>query len=305
VSILLAAPMPAEGEQVAAWIGLQPTWTGWDGSTWNLSDPTSGVMLLRGGTRGLTMPPVQRLTSDSPGVPGSRHRGYRVAEREVFWPLFVFKDSDSAGWVEHDRAFWRTMHPDRPGVWSVSHPDGGSRSLRCRFVDDGEHAFDLLPVRFGWAKYGVTLVAEQPFWQGQPIIRSWKAADPVDFFGSGAPDFHITPGSTLADAVMDNPGDEPAHVTWTVHGPTSSVEVGVGGRIIEVPFPLAEGESLTIDTAPTAQTAIDSDGVERTAELGEVDFAPLPPGQSVSLSLNMVGSGMVSATITPLYHRAW
>jgi hypothetical protein len=161
----------------------------------------------------------------------------------------------------------------------------------------------------GWASYGITLVAEQPFWEGPAVTRAWQASEPVPFIGGGPSNptggLYISSGSTLGSASMPNPGDEPAWPVWLIHGPTVSVSVGVGGRVIEVPFPLAEGEQLLIDTAPTAQTAIDSDGVERTAELGQVEFAPVPPGESVDLSLTMVGQGVVEAAITPLWHRAW
>ncbi len=63
------------------WAGLQVTWTGWDGSVWELSSSDSPVWLTPEGTRGLSMPPVDRYTSEAPAVAGSRWRGYRVAGR--------------------------------------------------------------------------------------------------------------------------------------------------------------------------------------------------------------------------------
>lgn len=297
------APLPT----VSAWGRLKVTWTGWDGTVWDLSHPfgESGVFLTKGGTRGLHMPPVQRYSDSSPGAQGSHWRGFRAEERDVFWPLYLYSEVGSEHWVAVDRAFWATMRPDKTGVWSVTTPGGGTRTLRCRWVG-GDDSSTHDPTHYGWAVYGVNLVAEQPYWEGKPDRRTWKTANGVDFFNAAAaPPFRISPGSTLASARMRNPGDVEAYPVWTVTGPTTSVEVGVGGRIIEVPIELGEGETLTIDTRPTEQYAWDQSGADRTSDLGAVDFAPIEPGASVELSLDMVGTGSVSAEITPLYYRAW
>lgn len=326
--IFLAAPTFVPRPPGPVLTGLGVEWVGWDGTVWNLVDEASGV-LLTPGVRGLSMPPVRRYTSVSPAVPGSRWRGQVALEREVFWPLFVYSNAGSQAWVEYDRAFWRTMHPEKTGVWRVTSPDGGTRTLRLRFVNDGDPSWDRDPVMAGWATYGITLVAEQPFWEGQLSTRTWAASAPVDFFGDGtAPAFHITSGSTLAGATMANPGDVDAYPVWAIRGATTSVSVGVGGRVIEVPFAVAADRLLVIDPRPTAQTAVEVDapassvapgsaewgawleehlpaGTDRTADLGEVDFAPIPPGAAADLSLTMVGTGMVTASLTPLYNRTW
>lgn len=282
------------------------TWQGWDGTVWDLTDGTAGLFLVPTGVRGLAMPPIDRFTQESPAVAGTRWRGSRAGEREVFWPLYIFSDGTAQDWVDYDRAFWRTMHPDLPGVWTVAQPDGTMRSLTARFADDGDHSFQQDPAKTGWELYAITLVAEQPYWQGTPIIRTWRGGTGTSgFFGAGAPPFTIGSGATLDVATIDNPGDVPAYPVYTISGPTTSVTVGIGGRIVEVPFAIASGQSLTIDTGPTAQTAFDSNGVDRTGELGAVDFAPIPPGVSLQMSLQMAGTGTVSGTITPLYRRAW
>jgi len=304
---ILAAPSlvaPAPGRFDAQ--GSTHTWTGWDGSVWDLSGFDSGVS-LGAGVRGMSMPPVQRFTSDSPGVHGSRWRGSRTQEREVFWPLRVYHAARSQEWLDYDAAFWRTMHPDHTGVWTVTQPNGQSRSLRLRCVDDGQQAFDTDPALLGWARYGVTLVAEQPYWEGEPVTRAWKVGAPVSFFGSGpgGPPFTISPGSTLANAEIDNLGDIDAWPVWTIYGPTDSVTVGVNGRTVTVPFPVAYGGRLTIDTRPSAQTAIDGNGGEWTSQLGSFNFTPVPAGKAVSLSLALSGAGLVEASLTPLFLRAW
>lgn len=375
----------ADSVPESEWMGLRPTWTGWDGSVFDLANRDGGVLLKRTGTRGLSMPPRQRYKSDSPGVNGARYRGGRFLERDVFWPLSVSDGESSQRWVARDRAFWRTMHPDRPGVWRVTHPDGTSRSLVCRFVDDGNASFGPAPMSIGWARYGISLVAEQPFWEGAPITRTFQSTPPQDFYGppsvaattqvvgdtltvaahgfrlglpvrvvsitttagltagttyfvagtvtadtfqlaataggavidltgadgtavvkqAAGPPFTIMSGSNLASAAIDNPGDEPAFPAWTLAGPFTSASVGVGPSQIVVPFAMAAGESLVIDPRPSAQTAITGAGVDRTGDLGAVAFAPVEPGIPRPLSLSMVGAGSVTATLLPLYWRAW
>ncbi len=305
MTLLLALPGAVPQPEVdSRWVGLRPTWTGWDGSVWELTGEDSGVRLIRGGTRGLGRGEHDRFASSSPAVAGSRYRGHRTLERDVFWPLLVFVDDSSEAWVKYDRAFWRTMHPDRPGTWTVTHPDGARRTLTCRYDGTDNQAFDRLPVQAGWAVYGVRLVAdEQPFWQGEPIARTFQASPGSPFLPG--PPFTISSGSTLALATIDNPGDEPAYPIWDLEGPLDSVTVGVDGRTIEVPIELAAGETLRVDPRPTEQTAIDGTGADRTAELGAVDFAPVAPGEQVPLTLAAAGTGSITATLIPLYARAW
>jgi hypothetical protein len=283
---------------------MTSTWTGWDGSVWNLSASDSPVR-LREGVRGLSMPPVKRYSSASPAVPGSRFRGSITLEREVFWPLRVFTGSGQT-WHDQDAAFWRTMDPEQPGVWAFTQPSGEVRRLRCRFVSDGSHTFQTNPGGIGWTAYGVALVAdEQPYWEGEPQVRYFGADPPVLFFTADATVFALDPEQTVATATMDNSGDVEAYAVWTITGPSDSAVLGVGGRLIEVPFAVPDGQSLVVDPRPTAQTAIMSTGDDRTGDLGEVDFAPIPPGESVELSLELVGDGYISAALTPLHRRAW
>lgn len=272
---------------------------------WDLSDAAVSGLRLNAGVRGLGMPPAQRYVSDSPAVDGSRFRGSRFTAREVFWPLYVLHDPGQ-GWVDRDGAFWATMRPDLPGSWAVTAPDGSTRTLTCRWVST-EDGFDIDPTLSGWAAYAVYLTADDdPFWSGAPVVRQFSPGAPVDFFDpAGSPPFHISAGNLLASATMDNPGDVPGWPIWRIDGPVTAVTVGVQGRTIVAPITVAGGASLTIDTRPAAQTAIRSDGTDVTAQLGAVDFAPVPPGDVVPLTLSMTGTGSVTATLTPRHLKAW
>ena len=293
------------------WVGMTPTWTGFDGSVWSLSDPGGGVVLTRGGIRGLSMPPVVRFTpASSPALHGTRNRGFRVDERDVFWPLYVWSTVGSADWVAKDRAFWATMRPDQTGVWSITAPDGSARSLTCRFKEDGNNAFDMLPGRVGWAVYGVSLVAESPFWMGAPTVRSWRS-DPVLFPPYPVPGagsqyvLYLSSGRTLANATARNSGDVEAWPVWTIAGPFTSAAVGVAGQQVVVPFTLAAGQSVTLNSDPSAFTATREDGTDVTGQLGQTQWSSVPPGSDVPLSLSLTGTGSVTMTLTPKYLRAW
>lgn len=315
-------PPPPPPPAVGNWPGLTSmTWESQDGDAWDLLDISSGVVVTADGMSGLSMPPVDRFITEAAGVPGSLWRGMRVKEREVFWPTFVVSSLGSAEWLAADRKFWSGLQPDKVGKWSVVDATGDQRDLYLRFKDDGGHRTLHDPSLSGWDVYGLTFVAEEPFWSSSdPITRTWtQGAGAGDFFNSGhAPPFHISSSATIATAAMPNPGDVEAWPVWTIYGPTTSVTVGLNGRLVQVPFAVAAGHAVVIDTDPRQQTAWDAtvttvNGVkvvtqtstELTGSLGATDFAAIPPGVLVTLSLSMVGSGSVQVDLVPLYYRAW
>ena len=131
------------------------------------------------------------------------------------------------------------------------------------------------------------------------------------FFGATeAPAFTISPSNTLADAKITNPGDVESWVTWMVYGPVTTATVGINGQNITIPFTIPDGEVLQIDSSPSGQIALQGPvggplTVDRTPDLGDINFAPLPAREESAMSLSMTGTGSVVATFTPLYYRAW
>ena len=296
----------------SVWSGLAMKWFGTDGSEWTLSDSTDGTVMMPG-VRGMSMPPIVHHRAAHASVPGARWRGLHVDVREVFWPLQIFTGTGSQDWVEKDRAFWKSLDPAGTGTWTVTLPDGRTRSLTLRYTGDSEYAFSHDAVQDGWSTYGITLEAEQPFWEGEPVTRAWQQGVEVPFFQDSTGDgtFRISPGRTLTTAQLLNPGDVEAYVVWEIHGPVDSAVVGINGKTITIPFAVPDGQVLRIDTNPTAQIALmGPEGGnltnDKTSALTNIVFAPLPPSAAMSnLSLSVEGSGSISATFTPRYYRAW
>lgn len=313
------APVP-----VVNFPGMQEmTVTASNGDTWDLLSPESPVFLT-GAVRGLHVPSVTRYESSSPAVHGARYAGHRVPSRAVQWDAVIYSDASSQKWVEHDSAFWRAIgNPDEPVVWEVVGAAGQRRRLHMRYTDDGGHVYTGDPSQRGWDIYQINFLADQPFWEGDKITRSWRKAEPRNWLSpedAGAV-LYLSPGADVSTATMPNPGTESAYPTWTLYGPLTSATLGVGGSYIDVPFAIAEGEALVIDTRPEYETAYDALAATPTAEtklpdpirtdrlrvrdLGRFQPAAIPPGSDRTLSIDVEGTGVVAASITPLYRKAW
>lgn len=308
------------------WECLGMTWTGWDGSVWDLANRASGVYLLDG-VRGLGMPTGTRFRDSSPGSHGSQHRGFRWDEREVFWPFKTWHESGRQ-FIERDRAFFKTLHPSKVGRWTVVQPGGASRYLDLRLEPStADQGMELMPTLFGWAKYGAYLTADQPFWVGAPSFRSFRApAAPEPFYEKTGPHlFNIGQAYTFENASIDNLGDEESFARWFAVGPIDAgAWVGVGDLVVNIPFPVPADKCLVIESDPTVIGATMYDledpvgkpyeyeigvhlvnALDMSAELGEADFAPIETGKSVPLSVSFSGTGVIEAYLPNLYDRAW
>lgn len=286
--------------------GITVYWTGANGVTWDLTDWMGGLFITQSGLEGLGSP-THTAWNDarSPSSHGQRYTGHIVDARPVVLPLYLYAEPGDA-WHAADTALWETLRPGVYGTLTVESP-AGVRTLRCRYVSGGDEALTRDPVRFGWQRYAIELVAdEDPFWRGEDVTHSWEQATPSDFFGgtAKAPKFFISSGNMLSTATMTNPGEMDAWPVWRVTGPGSAIALGVGGRQVTYPGAVAAGKVLTVDSDPQAQTAV-LDGVDVTPGLGGYDFASIPSGQDVPLKISAIGNTRIEATITPRYYRAW
>jgi hypothetical protein len=325
VGIAYAIPYIPPAPPAPPWRGFGLSWTGWDGSEWELTRPASGLF-LRPGVRGLGLPEFERMSSSSPMVAGSRHRGSSTKDRTAFWPLYLYSDQSSAEFMARDRAFWQSLDTDTEGTWTAALPDGSRRTLGLRLVGaDDELTHD--PIQRGWATYGINLLADQPYWLGEKVTKSWAQGDMRNFyitpedraaFGYSAEAIlYLSSGGALGSAKFTNDGDVPTYPVWTVIGATTAVSFGVGGANIIVPFAIPAGYAVQLDTDPVngqvlwygawdAASKSILDPMDRTKDLDPTSaFVAIPRGQDRPLTIQMTGTGTVVAEVRNKYRRAW
>lgn len=295
----VAPPVPSD-----QWIGVTVIWEGADGSVWDLGTGGGGAVLQRSGTEGMHDPVITKYSSKSRVVPGNRPRGWRTEEREVFWPILVYSNESAAEWKRRYRNFFQSIHPENPGTWRIGH-GGIFRELKLTGVYGSGHEFQHDPLIFGWEKFGLTLEAHQPYWEGEALeLGPWRQPETGPFFApDGSPDFFISSSTEIGRASINNPGDVEAWLVWKAVGPLSEIEIGIGDAVAQVPFELAIGEELLIDTDPRHQTGT-LNGVDVTKQLGLLPYAAIPPGTDVEVHVEAAGDGEVSASLIPLYFRA-
>lgn len=312
-TVLFASPSrpPFVQAPPQRFFGLRIVWTGWDGSRWDLTDPTSGIIAdSDGGLVGLHFPEFEKRSSKSPAKAGRRSRGSRTNERTVEIPVLIYADG-SEEWMALYRAFFDSFDPDRPGVLSVESPFktagviGQTRELVLTLESDGGHAFDHDPVMAGWYKFSLNLTADNPHWYGDPIEYSWEKVDPGLLFVPPGPPFTIVSSSGLEEATMSNPGNVSAWVRWELTATAGAMRatVSVDGGAFQTPS-IPAGQTLTVDTDPASE-ASDLNGVDVDGLMDPWDPAEVPPGQTVPVSLIMTGFGTIKAWVRPPYFRAF
>lgn len=300
--IVLASPSSVPSPPLGDGTARYMSWTGRDGVEWVLCGKNA-VPAMQRGVKGLHMPRMDVFESSTPLVPGSDLLGYSIPGRPVYWPL-LFRAQSADEWRQIYSSFFRSFHPVDPGVWTVGEGDD-ARTLPLTGTFDGSYSFSIDPFVTGWALIGIELYAPRPLWRGKAEKQEFTADLPVDFIPA-APgnEYHPSPDASFATATINNPGDEPAYLRWTVEGPASELELGVDGAVIEVPFDLDEGDTLIIDTDPAGQYAT-LNGEDVTTELGFQIFGPVPARGTSPLTITSSGAGTVIAELTPLYWMAF
>jgi len=297
---LLAPPEPPP--IYTPWRRVRHLFHGWDGSVWDVTDGRNGVFLMPEGIEGMGMPAIDQYTFDSPVVHGFEWEGWRASGRDVHWVIGIFEDS-SDEWIAQKTAFWKIFRPGKVMRWEIQLPNAESYSINVRFKSDDTSVYSRDPVRLGWAIYGITGMCEQPFWEGKTQSPIWFPSTDNDFFGgSVAPDFIIASSSDIGNALITNPGDVEAFIRWHVRGPFDTASVGIDGMVANLGTTLSN-ETVIIDTDPRNLTAT-RNGVDIMASLGAFEFAPVPPGEDITLDLAMDGTGSIQAFFTPLYLRS-
>lgn len=298
---------------------MQHTWTGTDGSVWELSHYQTGVFIVQEALEGLHMPLVDEVNRISPSAHGSTFQGYRVQARDVVWAIYIYTDDSSEAFYDLDRRFFDSMKLGRYGTWRVTRPDGSFRELSMRPVPISfSHERD--PGRFGWVKYPVRFLADMnPFWTYPYEVagsRSTFEDEPGDDFfggeeGSGPP-LYLSPARVEVSREIYNDGDEDVPEIITVNGPMDfvdfDIDTGVGpAREYHLDCNLDYGEWIKIDTRPHTFSVTDHTGANRMKSLNSWIFDPFPTKETTKVNVypQGLGGGSVVVDADPLYHRAW
>lgn len=285
-------------------------WEGPDGSVWDLRDGSSGVQISQGGVLGLRHAPAEAFVRQSSFVDGQEVTGWKLKARPLELPLDVHGVSE-ADWFVRDRAISRAFRADRPGKLTITDPMGGRRTITARLDGDDDDAMENDPSSLFASTLTMPLIADDPWYYGQPIVHTFDDANPdASFYPAGGfgPPFYLAPATFTGADTLTNPGDAPAWGVLTLEGPAEGFSVNIGGRVISGfvdGFTLAAGRTLTIDTSPRRSTARLDDGTNVTRYLTSTKFSAVPDGSSIPMDVIVFGDGAMSMTLVPRYLRAW
>lgn len=275
----------------------------------DLTSDTSGISLLNENVEGMGMPRTKTFTQETALLDGQSTTGWKAEPREVFWPIMIHSDP-TYGWDANQSNFWATMRPNSPGLWRVT-KDGSYRELQCRFADDGGGAYATDPSREGAEVHGITLIADDPWWKGPTVSKTFQTAeDPLPFFAVTTDRvFNLMSSSTVDNVTLANPGDVAAWPVFRLDGPVTGFRISgfpVGAGVVSTTINLTLGEWLIIDTNPTAQTAIKYPSMQNvTSELQDASWSSVPAGSTSSFYVTVSGTGSLTVSFRPNYFRAF
>lgn len=287
---------------------LEITWTGTDGSVWDLM---SGDVAVRSdGIQGFGMPTSVDTVRATALTHGQVFQSWKLAPRPVFLPL-IFRKTAEYDVEGLQRAFWRSCEMGKYGTLTVKDGNGANRSIEMRLVDDGglSYSYDPYAPVLGSKAFGLNFIADYPYWQGDTVTTTFSLGleGTATFFGngSGATDFYIVKSTGNTSATLTNFGDVPTYLKWVITAPMTSFDFTVDGHHISGDIALTGSETLTIETEPLSQMAYKDNGDRMTRFLTAADFAPLPVGDAVDVGISVVGTGTATATYRPQFFRAF
>lgn len=285
------------------------TWKDTNDVTWDLVN--GPVALMNTGVMGLGMPHAADTIRKTALVHGQTFQSWRLEERQLFLPV-TFRDAAELDVTGIQRSFWDGLAFGEYGTLSVTDGNGAVRSIQARFQNDGDISFGVDPYSntHRLKTYGISLVADDPWFRGpeQSFTFGLGPEGTATFFGngSGATPFYIVKSTGGASSTLTNNGDQDAWITWVITGPMTSFDLSIGGHHIAGDIALTGSETLTIETSPLNQIAYKNDGTKVTRYLTSADFAPLPAtGAPVTVDINVVGTGNITAKFSPVYWRAF
>src|SRR5690554_406029 len=286
----------------------QITWTAASGDVVPLSDPTQGYAVLHG-LRGLNLPTYQIHQTDS-ALDGTVVRGTRTEARELYLPIYLEAPTWSAVLAKR-RDLARRLHPavvdgGGEGRLTLAEADGTRRHINAYYTGGMDGPDGGSNSGMYWATYGITLLAQQPYWERDPVTHRWAIAPPTDTWLPILP-IKVRDADVIGEGMtITNPGSVRSWPVWTIRGPLDGSAVMrnvTTGQQLEFTATLSEGEQIVIDTRPRRKTVRDGTGANMFAALtvGSVLW-PLAPGPNV-VDVELTGlddDSRLELEITPL-----
>lgn len=282
---------------------------GVDGSVWDLRD---GPVRAGRGIKGLGKIVKRARIRKTTQTEGQRLLGVSAEAREIVMPVIVNHSRPDDEWFAHDRAFWSALKHGEYCTLYVGDPVGDVRSIAVRFEDDSDYEFDYDPSDIGLTDATITLVADDGYFRGHEVrIAIEPPPGDVDFYGPDGvgPDFYIGADGAVDAQIVSNPGDEDTWPVWESYGPMTSFEYTVDGAVYSGTIDIPEGGKLIADTRPNVKSTILTlpDGTTRDVfrELSGIEFAPIPNGDRVPITVKTTGAGITILSYFPLYSRGF
>lgn len=236
-----------------------------DGLTRIPLDNSQGFIRMPGST-GLRMAPVEVVSSRIPGVAGSVMNDVRTNERPIFIPVYV-RGTDMLDFRNKLAALYKLVDPNgRRTFRLVGETSYGSRELIVAYVGGLEGADDAMAEGLTWAKFGLNLVAHEPYARAREdrVIEFYYAAGSAAPFlgvvgGTDAPwprelSAAAVIGANMSVVVMS---EVPVYPTVELVGPMSSFHgdltaagASTPGWVVDIPGGVGAGATMKIVTDP-------------------------------------------------------
>lgn len=262
--------------------------------------------ILMPGATGLYLPPIDVVTATTPGVPGSWVQEQNILEREVFLPMkFASDESQAEFFAQLDElrgiltADWFSTQAGSTGSFRLGVASSkGERLLDVTYKSGMEGAGGGSDGGTRWQKFGLTLVATDPFFHAREKTTYTYVVESGEMFlgpGTGVAPWPraLTPSVVIGNGMqMVVGGDVPAWMDMTVTGPATLASVKFPGTNVVMNSAIASGSTLELVTDPRRRSARLDGAVAWSKVAFNSTFAPLKPGTNkVDVALNSSGDG--------------
>lgn len=260
--------------------------------------------VLETGVRGFGIPdPVLRI--DPSASDGGIYRFKKRDVREVDLPIVVLGTSRAD--VETKLRRLARILADKVIV-RATYPTGETYDLEVYYAGGAETTFgeDAGLYHCRWV---ITAKAPQPYWVSNQAVSftisggsATKGLLKADTGLSTLSRLLVKSSQAVGTLSIENIGDVPAPVVWTLQGPLDNVAITLNGTGFTYNAALLSTDTITIDT--NAGTVVDGLGVNKYGSLAAAPkLFSIPAGiQSVSITAtNATSATLISGYFKPRY----